>query len=698
MNRLGGATSPYLLQHAENPVDWWQWGEEAFAEARRRDVPVLISVGYAACHWCHVMAHESFEDEAIGRLVNEGFVAIKVDREERPDVDAVYMQATQAMTGQGGWPMTVFATPEGEPFYCGTYFPRAGFAQLLRAVAQAWRDQREGLVAQGNQVVEAIAATPLRGEAEITPKLLDDAAASVARGYDQVHGGFGGAPKFPPHMVLLFLLRQQLRASDARSMEMARHTCEAMARGGLFDQVGGGFHRYTVDGTWTVPHFEKMLYDNALLLRVYTELWRLTGDELAARVARETAEFLLHDLRTAEGGFASALDADTDGVEGLTYAWNQDQLGETLGQPDGQWAADLLGVTKEGTFEHGLSVLQLQRDIDDADDELKGRWAEVRQRLAQARAARPQPARDDKVVAAWNGLAITALVENARLTQSRELAQAAVRAGELLRDVHLVGDRIRRVSRDGVVGEPAGVLEDYGCVAEAFCALHQLTGEGQWLERAGGLLQTAVRRFGDGGGGFFDTADDAQKLVTRPADPTDNATPSGLSSLATALITYSALTGSVEHRQIAEKALGTVGALLAKHSRFAGYSAAAAEALAAGPVEIAIAFAPPTGPGEATEDLPAGAGDGRAGEAGRLGGIGHVGALGEAEEMVLAALRAAPAGAVLVVGQPDQVGVPLLEGRPLREGRATAYVCRGFVCDRPVTSSVELTTMLRPSA
>ena len=499
------------------------------------------------------MAHESFEDEAIGRLVNEGFVAIKVDREERPDVDAVYMQATQAMTGQGGWPMTVFATPDGQPFFCGTYYPKEQFAGLLRAIGQAWRDQREDVVAQGIQVVEAIAGTPLRGEAEITMAMLDGAAALVARGHDQVNGGFGGAPKFPPHMVLHFLLRQQHRAADGGSLEIARHTCEAMARGGLFDQVGGGFHRYTVDATWTVPHFEKMLYDNALLLRVYTELWRLTGDTMAARVAQETADFLLRDMRTGEGGFASALDADTDGVEGLTYAWNKEQLLGVLGQSDADWAADLLGVTQEGTFEHGLSVLQLKRDIDDAGEDLKNRW-QCDSRKAGAGAigkAATGPRRQ-------SGRGVERLGDHraGRECPADPASRAGRRGGESGRaaaSLHVEAGRIRRVSRDGKVGEPAGVLEDYGCVAEAFCALHQLTGQGEWLELAGGLLDTAVARFGNGNGGFFDTADDAQKLVTRPADPTDNATPSGLASVVSALITYCALTGSVEHRQIAER-------------------------------------------------------------------------------------------------------------------------------------------------
>ena len=660
MNRLGSATSPYLLQHATNPVDWWPWDEGAFAEAQRRDVPVMISVGYSACHWCHVMAHESFEDEAVGALVNENFVAVKVDREERPDVDAVYMTATQAMTGQGGWPMTVFATPTGQPFFCGTYFPRENFMTLLRAVTEAWQQRRADVVAQGNQIVQAIAGTPLRGTTEVTGALLDQAATKVCAAHDQVHGGFGGAPKFPPHMVLLFLLRHFQRAASPQALEVARHTCEAMARGGLCDQVGGGFHRYTVDETWTVPHFEKMLYDNALLLRGYTALWRLTGDELARRTAEDTVRFLLTELKTAEGGFASALDADTDGVEGLTYAWSPAQLRETLGDDDGDWAADLLGVTPEGNFEHGLSVPRMMRDIDSADEAIRERWQAIRAKLKTARDRRPQPGRDDKIVAAWNGLAITALVEYARLANDDDAKQKAIEAGQLLQRVHLENGRLKRVSRDGKAGQPAGVLEDYGCVAEAFCALHQLTLDGRWLEQAKQLLDAALAHFKDGDS-FFDTADDAERLVTRPADPTDNATPSGLSSIVSALITYTALTADTAYRDAAEKALQSIGELLSRHPRFAGYSASAAEALVSGPYEIAIVT------GNAGTDL------------------------------TMTAITLAPPGAVMVAGPPDHPGVPLLRGRPTIDGQATAYVCRTFVCDRPVTTSVELATMLTPS-
>jgi len=661
-NRLADATSPYLLQHADNPVDWWPWSAAAFAEAKRRDVPVLISVGYAACHWCHVMAHESFEDDDVAKLINEGFVAIKVDREERPDVDAVYMTATQAMTGQGGWPMTVFATPGGDPFFCGTYFPKPNFSRLLTSVATAWREQREQVIKQGTAVVEAIGGAQLVGgpRAPISAELLASAAAQLEKDQDQTNGGFGGAPKFPPHMNLLFLLRHHQRTGSAEALEIVRHAAERMGRGGIYDQLAGGFARYAVDATWTVPHFEKMLYDNALLLRAYTQLWRLTGDAFARRIADETAAFLLRDLATAGGGLASALDADAAGVEGLTYAWTPAQLTEVLGADDGGWAADLFRVTEQGTFEHGSSVLVLARDIDAAEPALVERWRHVRARLLAARAERPQPARDDKVVASWNGLAITALAEHGALTGAPASRTAAVELAEVLATRHLVDGRLRRVSRDGKVGEPAGVLDDYGCVAEAFLAVHQLTTDGRWLDLARQLLDVALARFATGEGGFYDTADDAERLVTRPADPTDNATPSGLSAICAALVSFAALSGETAYREAADAALAAAGPLIAGHPRFAGYSAAAAEAALTGPYEIAIATTDPVA----------------------------------ATPLVEAALRHAPPGTVIVTGEPGRPGVPLLADRPLLGGAPTAYVCRGFVCDRPVTTPADLISRL----
>ena len=608
------------------------------------------------------MAHESFEDPGVAELINDGFVAIKVDREERPDVDAVYMTATQAMTGQGGWPMTVFATPAGEPFFCGTYFPKPNFARLLTSVASAWRDQRDEVVKQGAAVVQAIGGAQLVGgpTAPISAELLAAAAAGLAREHDQLYGGLGGAPKFPPHMNLLFLLRHHQRTGSGEALEIVRHTAERMGRGGIYDQLAGGFARYAVDATWTVPHFEKMLYDNALLLRAYTQLWLLTDDPFARRVADETAAFLLRDLGTPAGGLASALDADADGVEGLTYAWTPAQLIEALGPDDGVWAADLFGVTVQGTFEHGSSVLVLARDIDEADPDLVKRWQDVRARLLEARAGRPQPARDDKVVASWNGLAITALAEHGVLTGSAASRAAALELAEVLAGRHLVDGRLRRVSRDGVVGQPAGVLEDYGCVAEAFLAVHQLTLDGRWLGLAKDLLDVALAHFGSGAGGFYDTADDAERLVTRPADPTDNATPSGLSAICAALVGYAALSGETSYREAADAALATAGPLIGGHPRFAGYSATVAEAALAGPYEIAVATLDPEG-----------------------------------DPLVAAARRLAPPGTVIVAGAPDHPGVPLLADRPLIGRGSAAYVCRGFVCDRPVTDPDELAALLR---
>jgi uncharacterized protein YyaL (SSP411 family) len=654
VNRLAEATSPYLQQHKDNPVDWWPWGPEAFAEARAKNLPVLISVGYAACHWCHVMAHESFENDAIAAVVNELVVPIKVDREERPDVDAVYMTATQAMTGQGGWPMTVFATPAGEPFYCGTYFPRDTFLRLVRAVADAWANNRDAVTRQSAAVVEAIGRTAVRlPHNPMTDVVLDEAAQSLLSGFDPRFGGFGGAPKFPPHMGLLFLLRWWERTRDDRALEAVRVTSERMARGGLYDQLAGGFARYSVDATWTVPHFEKMLYDNALLLRSYTQLARLTGDGLSEKVANETAAFLTGELYDGHG-FISALDADAGGVEGLTYVWTPAQLTELLGEDDGHWAADLLEVTDEGTFEHGASVLQLHQDPSDG-----ARWSRVRGKLLEARAGRPQPARDGKVVAAWNGLAVTALVEHGMVGGAGESVRRAVDVATFLAETHMVDGRLRRVSRDGRVGSPAGVLEDYGCVAEAFCAVHQVTGDGQWLERAKQLLDVALERFGTGDGGFFDTADDAEQLVSRPADVTDNATPSGVSAIAAALTAYAALSGETRYREAAEAALGSVALVAKTHGRFTGYACATGEAILAGPLEVAVASA-----------------------------------AGLDDPLAAAAWRHARGGSVIVAGEPDRIGVPLLAQRPLRGGSSTAYVCRGFVCDSPVTSVDELVRLL----
>jgi uncharacterized protein len=666
-NRLASATSPYLLQHKDNPVDWWEWGPEAFEEARRRDVPVLLSVGYAACHWCHVMAHESFEDEATAALMNESFVNVKVDREERPDVDAVYMTATTAMTGHGGWPMTVVLNHDGEPFFAGTYFPdkprhgQPAFTQLLQALADAWRDRREEVAGVAGRIRERLQAeNALAGGGELDEAVLEVAVDKLGRDFDQTSAGFGTAPKFPPSMVLELLLRHQARTGSGKAAEMVSATCHAMARGGMYDQLGGGFARYSVDRDWVVPHFEKMLYDNAQLLGVYARWWRQDGDPLAERVARETAEFLLDDLVTSEGGFASALDADSEGVEGKFYAWTPAELVEVLGEEDGSWAASLLQVTERGTFEHGTSTLQMRQDPDDPE-----RWARVRSLLREARSRRVPPARDDKVVAAWNGLAISSLAQAGLILDEQRYVDAAVRAAGLLVDLHLDeradGLRLRRVSRDGRAGPHAGVLEDYGCVADGFLALLSATGNPLWLERAGDLLDTALAHFVDGEGGFYDTADDAEVLVARPRDPSDNASPSGHSALVHALIGYAALTGSGRHRDAAEAALRTVRLLADRVPRFAGWSLAAAEAALVGPLEIAVV-------GEDGDPL--------------------------RDDLARAARLAPSPGAVVVVASPGASGVPLLDGRGPVDGKAAAYVCRSMVCERPVTTVEELRALL----
>ncbi|MFI2372867.1 thioredoxin domain-containing protein [Streptomyces sp. NPDC018833] len=672
-NRLAHATSPYLLQHADNPVDWWPWEPAAFEEARRRDVPVFLSVGYSACHWCHVMAHESFEDDGTAAYMNEHFVNVKVDREERPDVDAVYMEAVQAATGQGGWPMSVFMTPDGEPFYFGTYFPPASrhgmpsFRQVLEGVEGAWSGRRAEVGEVAGRITRDLAAQQLDhgvgglpGEQELAQALL-----GLTREYDPVSGWLGaGDTRFPPSMVIEFLLRHHARTKSEGALEMAEGICDAMARSSLYDQLGGGFHRYVLRqraGGPLVPHFEKMLYDNALLCRVYAHLWRATGSDLARRVALETADFLVRELRTAEGGFASALDADSDTpegghAEGAFYVWTPARLREVLGDEGGARAAELFGVTEEGTFEEGASVLQLPGA--EADPELRAR-------LLAAREERPRPGRDDKVVAAWNGLAIAALAEVGAYFDRPDLVERATEAADLLVRLHMDfsagGLRMHRTSKDGRAGANAGVLEDYANVAEGFLSLAAVSGEGTWLEFAGFLLDMVIDRFRVEGGAFFDTAHDAEPLIRRPQDPTDGAAPSGWSAAAGALLSYAAHTGSDAHRTAAEGGLGVVKALGPRAPRFIGWGLAVAEALLDGPREVAVVGEP---------------GDPHRGELHR------------------AALLSTAPGAVVAVGEADGEEFPLLRNRPLVNGSSAAYVCRAFVCDAPTTEASELVRKL----
>ena len=657
-NRLGEATSPYLRQHADNPVAWQEWSAEALDEARRRDVPILLSIGYAACHWCHVMAHESFEDEDVAAVTNAGFVCIKVDREERPDLDAIYMNATVALTGHGGWPMTCFLTPDGRPFFCGTYYPKPQFLQLLAAVADTWANRRSEVEEASDQIAGELrrAASGLPGGGpEVTDALCDHAVAAVLRDEDTARGGFGRAPKFPPSALLEALLRAYERTRSPVPIAAVRRSCEAMARGGIYDQLAGGFARYSVDDDWVVPHFEKMLYDNALLLRVYAHWARRTGDPLARRVAAETAAFLIEDM-TAEGMFTSSLDADAAGSEGSTYVWTRAQLRDVLGEADGDWAAELFAVTDDGTFEHGTSVLQLRADPDDAE-----RFARVRDALIRQRRTRPQPPRDDKIVTAWNGLAITALAEASVALDDPSLLDAAQRCAASIVALHIVDGRLRRASLGGRVGQSAGILEDHAMLATGLLSLHQLTGQPSWLATATDLIDIALRHFADPDrpGRWFDAADDAEQLMVRPADPVDGATPSGASAIAEALLTAAHLVDADRagrYGEAAAEALLAASPLLARAPRSAGHWLAVAEAAVRGPLQVAVSTQ------------------------------------GSGSDLLAAARRMAPGGTVVVGGAVDSA--PLLAGRGRIAGADAAYVCRGRVCDLPVTGAAELASAL----
>ena len=663
-NRLASATSPYLLQHAENPVHWWPWSDEAFAEAAGRQVPVFLSVGYAACHWCHVMAHESFEDQQIASMINDQFVPIKVDREERPDVDAVYMQATQALTGQGGWPMSVFLTPDRQPFYAGTYFPptpRHGlpsFPQVLHAISEAWRERRSDLLKSAAEIVRQLSMQPTLGDsASLTAQDCERAVLTLHQEFDPAYGGFGRAPKFPPSMVLEALLRD----GGELATLMADRTLEAMARGGIYDQIGGGFARYSVDAGWVVPHFEKMLYDNALLLGAYTHWWRRTRNPLAERVVDETVAWLVREMRTEQGAFAASLDADSADDhgqlrEGAYYVWNRDQLRRALGENDATWAAEVFSVTADGTFEHGASTLQLHSDHDQL------RLADVQQRLRSARDQRSRPGRDDKVVAAWNAWLVDALGQAAMIFSRQDWLAVATDAAEHLWHLHFRDGRLRRTSRDGVVGSAAGILEDYAAFALASVRLAQIHATPTWLTRAEQLLEVIMDQFDDAGRGFFDTAADAEQLYTRPQDPTDNATPSGLSTTVHALRAIAELTGNERYAARADQAAAGAAELVRRAPRFAGWLLADAISQTPAPKPVQVAVVGPDDPARA--------------------------------ELALVAHQLVPAGSVVVAGEPDEPGLALLADRPLINDQPTAYVCRQFVCRLPVTTVEDLKDQL----
>ena len=603
------------------------------------------------------MAHESFEDIKVANFLNENFISIKVDREERPDIDTVYMNVTTALTGRGGWPMSVFLDSNGKPFYAGTYFPPRSahglpsFMELLEAINSAWTNKREEILNTSANIISTLNARSVESGGPFAPSSQDlrDAVGTLGRLFDVRNGGFGNSPKFPPSMILEFLLNEYSRSRDLEALSMAEKTLTAMARGGIYDQLGGGFARYSVDASWVVPHFEKMLYDNALLLRIYAHWWRLTGSDLALRVARETADFMIRELRTPEGGFASAIDADSEGREGAFYAWKQETLYELLDVDDGAWASALLNVTPSGTFEDRFSTLQLLIDPEDPH-----RWERIKRVLFESRSHRPRPHLDDKNVAAWNGLAIAALAEAGVLFDEPTWILASESAAELLVKVHLGNhgpNRLNRTSRNGVAGSNWGVLDDYGSTAEGFLALYQATGNVRWFDLAGSLLESAVTNFSDGSTGFFDTDQNAPELVQRPKTVYDNAEPSGWFALAKALVTYSALSGNGEYRKIAESLLAPVPEMAKTSPTAVGWGLVAAQALLCGPIQIAII--------------------GRDDDALR-------------RQFIKAAWQSSMPGTVIAFAKPTlDSPVDLLKDRPLIGEKTTAYLCRGFVCDQP---------------
>ena len=661
-NHLATETSPYLLQHAHNPVDWWPWGDEALAKARAENRPILLSIGYAACHWCHVMERESFENEATAAVMNAHFVSIKVDREERPDIDAIYMQATQAMTGHGGWPMTVFLTPQGEPFYAGTYFPpedRQGmpsFQRVLEGVADAWANKQASVTKTTASMRDLYAASTERTRATgvLDESLLSRAMSSLVQRYEPRFGGFDGAPKFPPTMTLDFLLRQWARTGEAQALEMATHTMRCMIRGGIYDQVGGGFSRYTVDAYWLVPHFEKMLYDNALLVRLGANLWQATGDAEFRRATEETIGWLAREMTSPQGGFYSSLDADSEGHEGRYYVWDANEIDSLLGE-DAALVRAYWGVTGDGNFE-GRNILFVGRDPADVAaeqgvtvPELHTAIERAARILYDARERRVRPARDEKILAGWNGLMLRGLAEAARAFGAADLRAMAIRNGEFLFRELVRDDRVLRSYKDGVAKIP-GFLEDHAAVALGAHALYQLTFDRKWLERARRLAEGIMARFWDEEAqAFFDTAGDAESLVTRPRDVTDNAIPSGSSLAAELLLLLGNLYANGEYTRRATYVLETLAEPMARYPTAFGHALGATDMTVRGAVEVAIAGDP---------------GDGAFGLLAR-----------EVSRRYVPSL-------VLVGGEGNAAdGITLLEGRGGEE--PVAYVCRAYACDVP---------------
>ena len=668
MNKLAGETSPYLLQHAENPVDWYPWSDEARARAKQEDKPILLSIGYAACHWCHVMAHESFEDPETARLMNEWFINIKVDREERPDVDSIYMAAVQAMTGHGGWPMTMFLTPDGKPFYGGTYYPpepRHGmpaFRQVLEAVHDAWTTKRDDVEQQGSGLVEYVqGSSQLRaGPGDLTEDVLARATQTLLGTVDDEWGGFGGGMKFPQAPTLEFLLRMAVRG-DARARDALTLTLDKMARGGIFDHVGGGFHRYAVDRIWLVPHFEKMLYDNAQLLRLYVRAWQVTNNELYRDTAIATGEYLLREMQQPDGGFSSSQDADSEGVEGKYYVWPYEEIIAIAGD-DMPLAIAAFALSGSGNWE-GTNVLwrpqpddEVARDAGVPVEQLRAAVERVRARLREARAQRIPPATDDKVLASWNGLAIAALAEAGRVLRREDFVQAAHHAAEFVVDNLIEANgRLLRSWRNGKTSGP-GFLDDYAMLGDGLLTLYETTFDQRWWREALRLGREIQRLFSDERGGFYDSGADASQTIVRPKDLFDNAVPSGNSTASDLLLRLAALSGDGTLEEAATGFLRLLAPALEQAPGGFGNALAALDRAVSGSVEIAI--------------------------------------IGDSEPLSETAWAPYLPNRVLA-GGPEGTDEPaLLQGRGLVGGKAAAYVCRNFVCELPVSDPDALRAQL----
>ncbi|MBI4539505.1 MAG: thioredoxin domain-containing protein [Gemmatimonadetes bacterium] len=677
-NRLASETSPYLLQHADNPVDWYPWGPEAFERARAEDKPIVLSVGYAACHWCHVMEHESFEDPGTAALMNEHFVNVKVDREERPDVDSIYMAALQAMTGHGGWPMTVFLTPHGAPFYGGTYFPpepRHGmpsFRQMLQAVAQAYRERRAAIEKSADEIRRVIQRA-VAGEAPagvVAPPILGGGYPGGAGPFDRSYGGFAAAPKFPQPLILEFLLRYHRRSGASEALTMVEHTLQAMARGGIHDQLGGGFHRYAVDRRWLVPHFEKMLYDNALLARAYLEAYQATGAAAYRRVAESTIDYVLDDLTSPQGGFYSSRDADSEGEEGRYYLWTATEVDPALHPEEARLLKRYYDVTPEGNFE-GKSILHVAHDVlavaraeSLEPDELLARLERARTRMLEVRRQRVPPFRDEKILTGWNGLMLRALADAAAVLGRADYRAAAERAAEFLLAALRPGDRLVHVYKDGIAKVP-GYLEDYAALADGLLALYEATFDERWLMQVRWLAERIVELFWDPEErAFFDAPADGERLIVRPRDVTDHATPSGSSLAIELLLRLRVLFGEERYGAIAEAALARAVASVERYPAAFGRLLSALDFHLSTPKEIVI-VGPRADP---------------------------------RTEALLATVRARfLPHRVLAAAEPGHapaVPIPLLDHREAVDGKPTAFVCEHYVCRQPVTEPEALAALL----